>query len=179
VATHTLQDNYGGVMLTIGIETGLISLLGVNLEAPQDAAKVQGLMKALTPLAMTLEALAINIINIPILIFALFKSGTWERGVVRDELADEVGAVITPQEYQGVLAEQRFRLRRIAGYPRRRAGQIRNTQNSLAFHKHYLQRNGRAVDGDPLTQYWRDEVVRLRSGAGSAATAGLQATNTR
>lgn len=181
VVTHTLQDNMVGVMIMIGISTGIVSLMGVNLQSPQEAANAQGLMRTLTPLATTLEVLVINIINIPILIFALFKSGTWERGVVRDELAGEAASVITPEEYQGVLAERRFRLRRIAGYPRRQAGQIRNAQNSLAFQKQYLQHKGRAVAGDPLADYWRAEVAQLRGGsaAGSTVTADLQAETTR
>jgi hypothetical protein len=44
------------------------------------------------------------------------------------------------------------------------ARQIRNAQNSLAFHRHYLRRKGRAIEGDPLAEHWRGEVARLRSG---------------
>src|SRR5690606_15869398 len=108
------------------------------------------------------EVLVINVINFAILIFALVKSGNWERQVIREELAGEADSVITPEEYKGVQAEKRFRLRRVPGYPRRLAAKIRTAQNSLAFHKRYLQRKGRAADTDPLAQYWRGEIARLR-----------------
>ena len=163
VVTHTLQDNMVGVMVMMGIAAGIASLASTGLQIPQNSPKIAELMRSATPLTLTLEALVINIVNLPLLIYALLKSGNWERQVVRDELADEVGKAITPEEYAGVLAERRFRLRRIAGYPRRLAGQIRNAQNSLAFQKHYLRRKGRAPDEDLLVQYWRAEVDRLRS----------------
>ena len=40
---------------------------------------------------------------------------------------------------------------------------IRNAQNILAFHKFYLKHHNRTVEGDPLVQYWRTEIARLRT----------------
>jgi hypothetical protein len=51
------------------------------------------------------ELVLINLIILPILIRNLLKSGDWERQVVRDELADEIGKVDTPEEYEGVRTE--------------------------------------------------------------------------
>ena len=98
-------------------------------------------------------------------IACLLKSGNWERQVIQEGLADESDAVITPEEYEGVEAERRFRLRRLPGFPRRIGRQVRNAQNRLAFHKAYLKRKSRPIEGDPLIDYYRAEVIRLRSGA--------------
>ena len=84
--------------------------------------------------------------------------------MVREELADEVGAVITPAEYEGVREEKRFRLRSVPGYPSGIVRAIRTAQNDLAFHKRYLKRKNRPVDGDHLAAYFRSEVLRLRQG---------------
>ena len=107
---------------------------------------------------------AAYLIILPIIIYALLKSGNWERQVIRDELADEVGTVVTPEEYEGVQGEKRFRLRSVPGYSAKIGQQIRNAQNSLAFHKSYLKSRNRLVEGDPLADYYRAEVTRLRSG---------------
>lgn len=107
---------------------------------------------------------AAYLIILPIIIYALLKSGNWERQVIRDELADEVGTVVTPEEYEGVQGEKRFRLRSVPGYSAKIGRQIRNAQNSLAFHKSYLKSRNRLVEGDPLADYYRAEVTRLRSG---------------
>lgn len=43
----------------------------------------------------------------------LARSGTWERTVIRAELAAEVGVAITEGEYQRLLAESAFGLRSV------------------------------------------------------------------
>ena len=88
-----------------------------------------------------------------------------ERKVIRDELADEVGGVITPEEYEGVEAEKRFRLRTVPGYPKKTARAIRTAQNNLAFQKLYLKKRSRPVEGDALADYYRSKVARLRGAA--------------
>ena len=162
--THTLQDNLVGPLLTVGITGILLTLEGTDA-SQTDPATVQDLTKSLMRPTMMLEALIINIVNLPIILYALLKSGNWERQVIRDELAGEVGTVVTPEEYEGVKAEKRFRLRRVPGYPSRVGRRIRNAQNSLAFQKAYLKRKSQSVDGDPLAEYYRAEVARLRGEA--------------
>lgn len=129
----------------------------------QDQDNLPDTVKAAMSIGLPLEALVINIINIPLLFIALRRSGNWERAIIREELADEAPTVVTHEEYQGAQAENRFRLRRVPGYSRRVGRRIRNAQNALAFHKRYLRRKGRSIEDDPLVAYWRSEVVRLRS----------------
>lgn len=159
--THDIQDIGGGALLMVAATTILISLQGANVD-PTDQAAVRELSQANIRPAMQIEAFLINVFILPIILYALVKSGNWERAVIRDELADEVGEVITPEEYEGVEAEKRFRLRRVPGFSRGTARKIRNAQNGLAFQKAYLKRKGRLVDGDPLAEYYRAEVARLR-----------------
>ncbi|MEZ4673956.1 MAG: PrsW family glutamic-type intramembrane protease [Caldilineaceae bacterium] len=164
VFTHTLQDNLIGPMIGIGLTMVILVIQGVDASQfnIEDQNNLPEVFKSAMALGLPLEALAINIINIPLLIIALRRSGNWERAIIRDELADEVPEIVTPEEYQGVQAERRFRLRRIPGYPRRVGRRIRNAQNALAFHKRYLRRRERPIESDPLVAYWRGEVLRLR-----------------
>ena len=159
--THDIQDTVGAPILGLAVTFILLLLQGVDV-SQLDKAAVQDLTKSNMGATIRLEALLINIINLPIIIYALLKSGDWERQVIRDELADEVGPVITSEEYEGVKAEKRFRLRGVPGYPKGVGRAIRNAQNSLAFHKAYLKRKNRHVEADPLAEYYRAEVAQLR-----------------
>jgi RsiW-degrading membrane proteinase PrsW (M82 family) len=162
VVTHDIQDMGGGVILTMAATAIVMLLQGVSITG-LDPETAQDLARGNMGATMQIEAVLINIIILPLVIYALVKSGNWERKVVRDELADEVGTVITAEEYEGVRAEKRFRLRRVPGYSRGVARKIRNAQNGLAFTKSYLKRKNRPVEADPLVAYYQAEVVRLRS----------------
>lgn len=164
VFTHTLQDNAVGGMIGIGLTMLVLLLRGVDVSdmQVQDQNNLPEAFKSAMSIGLPLEAIVINFINIWLLIIALRRSGNWERAIVQEELADELPEIVTPEEYKGVQAEKRFRLRRISGYSRRIGRQIRNAQNALAFHKRYLRRKARPIEGDPLVAYWRGEVIRLR-----------------
>lgn len=162
--THGIQDMGGGVILMAVALSMLLSLQGADVDMIDPAAGPE-LIAANLGLINQIENVLINIIILPIIIIFLLKSGSWERQVIQEGLADERGAVITPEEYEGVKAEKRFRLRHIPGFPRRIGRQIRNAQNGLAFHKTYLKRKSRPIEGDPLIEYYRAEVIRLRSEA--------------
>ncbi|MCB0140530.1 MAG: PrsW family intramembrane metalloprotease [Caldilineaceae bacterium] len=164
VLTHTLQDNAIGGIIGIGLTMLVLMLQGADISdlQVQDQNNVPEVFKSAMSIGLPLEAIVINIVNIPLLIVALRRSGNWERAIVREELSDERPAVITPQEYEGVEAEKRFRLRRVPGYSRRQGRRIRNAQNALAFHKRYLRRKAQPIMGDPLVTYWRNEIARLR-----------------
>lgn len=166
--THMLQDLGGGAILAALISGGLVQLFeraDLTAMMQRDPAAAQALLAQYGNDAIRLEVLAINIICLPIILWMLLSSGTWERRVIREQLADEVGRAITAEEYEGVKAEQRFRLRKVPGSSARVGRQIRNAQNELAMLKHYLTRRGRPVEGDSLVTYYRDEVARLRAGA--------------
>lgn len=92
----------------------------------------------------------------------LWRSGEWERQVIREELAQEVEPVITLQEYQGVLSDRMLQTRRIQGMSKSLSASIVNAQNELAIRKWRLSHQGRDSSADPLVASWREEVSRLR-----------------
>jgi RsiW-degrading membrane proteinase PrsW (M82 family) len=93
----------------------------------------------------------------------LWRSGEWERKVIRDELADEVEPVITLQEYQAVLADRMLHTRRIQGISKALSASIVNAQNELAIRKWRLSHHGKDPAVDPLVASWREEITRLRA----------------
>lgn len=162
VFTHTLQDAGLGAILTVFSSSFVLLLHGystTDLHSPE----IQKMMKSSLGDAMRIETLMINIIIIPILISSLLKSGNKERQTIKEELSDEVGEVITAEEYQGVLEEKRFRLRKVHGYKKSVAKKIRNLQNGLAFHKAYMKKHNKYDVNDPVRTYYIQEIAKLRS----------------
>ena len=60
-----------------------------------------------------------------LMVWIIRRSGHAERAVIREELADEVGRFITPEEYQAVLTDRVYRTRRIDTQQPRRLGGAR------------------------------------------------------
>ena len=163
---HTLQDNLIGAFILIGIQAPLMLLQGVDMD---NAAQVDLFTRQYGPVTAVLEMLVINIVAIPILLIAIFRSGNWERRVIKKQLQDEQSegktAAVTAQEYEGVVAEKRFHVRRVPDYPKKLARAVRDSQNKLAFRKEQVQVHGGNPGEDPLAQAWRDEIVELRGSA--------------
>lgn len=160
--THTLQDVGIGPILTVFSSMFIMKLHGLDTSSLA-SPEAQAMMKGSLDDALRIETLMINVIIIPILLVQLLKSGNKERQTIKDELADEVGGAITAEEYQGVLEEKRFRLRKIHGYPKKVAKKIRNLQNSLAFHKDYLKNKNQSLENDPVREYYIQEIAKLRT----------------
>lgn len=112
----------------------------------------------------TLLDLTLHLPFLLIMAIAVWRSGVWERRVIREELADETapdGAVM-PHEYQDIVTDRIFRTRRIQTMRPRASAALVNAQNELAFLKHRLKDNGLDPDRDPLVVAWRGEIARLR-----------------
>jgi RsiW-degrading membrane proteinase PrsW (M82 family) len=93
---------------------------------------------------------------------ALWRSGVWERRVVREELADEVGHAVSQDEYQAIVRDRVFRTRRINGIRRRASSALVNAQHELAFRKRRVRDEGNDPQRDHLVSHWREEIRRLR-----------------
>lgn len=112
--------------------------------------------------------------NLPLLPFfviaivMLWRSGIWERQVIQSELADEIGPLVTPEDYEAIKADRSFKTRRIPGYSRRNSAAIVKAQNELAFRKWRVKQLGQAIETDPLVLSWREQLIRLRGSAGLA-----------
>jgi RsiW-degrading membrane proteinase PrsW (M82 family) len=108
------------------------------------------------------------IIFVPFLLLiglALWRSGVWERRVIREELADEVGSLLSPAEYQDILADRILRTRRIDEMHPQVSAALVNAQHELAFRKRRVRDEGNDPEQDPIVAGWRDDIRRLRAAA--------------
>jgi protease PrsW len=92
----------------------------------------------------------------------LWRSGVWERRVIREELADEVGRCVSSAEYDAIVRDRVFRTRRIDELHPRLSAALVNAQHELAFRKRRARDEGRDPEADPLVRAWRDEIRLLR-----------------
>ena len=97
-----------------------------------------------------------------IMAVAIWRSGVWERRVIREELADEVGRSVTPDEYQAIVSDRLLRTRRIDRKHQQTSAALVNAQNELAFRKRRVQDEGGDPERDSLVAEWREDIRRLR-----------------
>jgi len=82
--------------------------------------------------------------------------------VIREELADEVGRCVTPAEYAAIVADRRFRTRRIDARNRAASAALVNAQNELAFRKRRLKDRGFDPAADLVVTERRGQIEALR-----------------
>lgn len=97
-----------------------------------------------------------------LLVIMLWRSGVWERRVIREELLDEVGQAVTPEEYETIRRDRMFQTRRIPHLNKRISDQLVKAQHELAFRKRRVRKLGLDLNTDPLILAWRSETQRLR-----------------
>jgi protease PrsW len=98
-----------------------------------------------------------------IMALAVWRSGVWERRVIREELAGEVGRAVSPSEYQEIVGDRMLRTRRIDRTRPRASAALVNAQHELAFRKKRVRGEGKDPERDTLAAGWRDEIQRLRA----------------
>lgn len=101
-----------------------------------------------------------------LLVIMLWRSGVWERRVIREELLDEVGQAVTPEEYEAIRRDRMFQTRRIPHLNKRISDQLVKAQHELAFRKRRARKLGLDLNTDPLILAWRSETQRLREMSG-------------
>jgi len=87
----------------------------------------------------------------------------WERRVIREELADEVGHSVSDDEYRAIAGDRMFRTRRIDRLHKRESAALVNAQHELAFRKRRVRDDGGDPERDRLVAGWRAEIERLRA----------------
>ena len=97
-----------------------------------------------------------------IMALAVWRSGTWERRVIREELVNEVGRSVTPEEYQKIVGDRVMRTRRIDRMHRQASAALVIAQHELAFRKRRVQDEGGDPERDSLVVGWREDIRRLR-----------------
>lgn len=110
----------------------------------------------------TLAQLTIFLPFLVIVALALWRSGVWERRVIREELADEVGRCVSAAEYQAIERDGVFRTRRIDAVQPQVSAALVNAQHELAFRKRRARNERRDPETDPLVAAWREEIRLLR-----------------
>ena len=98
-----------------------------------------------------------------IVLVALRASGKWERRVIEEQLASEVGGAVTPEEFAEIRRDGIFRTRRLKGVDRRRSAALVNAQHELAFRKQAIVAEGGNPESDELVASWRSEIADLRA----------------
>ncbi len=98
-----------------------------------------------------------------IVALALWRSGVWERRVIREELAEEVGRAVSAQEYRAIVGDRMLRTRRIDSMHPRASAALVNAQHELAFRKRRVRDDGGDPEGDRLVAGWREDIDRLRA----------------
>jgi RsiW-degrading membrane proteinase PrsW (M82 family) len=115
----------------------------------------------------TLTQLTIFLPFVTIMALVLWRSGVWERRVIREELADEVGRAVTSAEYEEIVRDRMLRTRRIDRMHPRASSALVNAQHELAFRKRRVRDERKDPERDPLVAGWREDIRRLReAGAG-------------
>jgi len=125
-------------------------------EAPPDLSFIDAFLSG------SLVQLTVFLPFVAILALALWRSGVWERRVIREELADEVGRTVSAREYEAILADSMFRTRRIDRLHKRESAALVNAQHELAFRKRRVRDDLGDVESDRLVAGWRAEIERLR-----------------
>ena len=97
-----------------------------------------------------------------IMALVVWRSGIWERRVIREELADEIGRSVTPEEYQEIVRDRMMRTRRIDRAHRQTSAELVNAQHELAFRKRRVNDEGGDPERDSLVAGWREDIRRLR-----------------
>jgi len=113
----------------------------------------------------SLVELTIFLPFVAIMAIALWRSGVWERRVIREELAEEVGREVSRSEYENIVADRMFRTRRIDRLHPRDSAALVNAQHELAFRKRRVRDGGGDPEQDRLVAGWRAEIARLRAAA--------------
>ena len=163
---------FGGLVLAIAahaVNNALPLLFALAAAAageppPQDDPTAPGLGFFQAFLYGSLFELTIFLPFVAILAVALWRSGVWERRVIRDELAAEVGRTVSRDEYGEIAGDRMLRTRRIDPVRPRASAALVNAQHELAFRKRRVRDRGEDPERDRLVARWREEIRRLNGG---------------
>ena len=154
IFAHTLNNSLG-LLITI-----LLRRAGEELPEPGAPPQVP-FFEAWVQTSV--QNLVIFLPFVIVMLVALRRSGKWERRVIQEQLADEVGGAVTPEEYAAIQRDRIFRTRRIDRVDRRRSAALVNAQHELAFRKRYVRAKGVDPEADSLVAGWRRQIAALRA----------------
>jgi len=106
---------------------------------------------------------------VALLAFLLYRSGRWERNVIRTELASEAQGYVTAEEHRQIESDGVFHTRRVDATQRRLSAELVRLQHELAFRKRHVRAQGDDPEADPLVARWRADILRVREAAARSA----------
>jgi protease PrsW len=115
--------------------------------------------------AMTSASLSNLVVFLPFVLLlaaVIYRSGQAERHVILEELADEVGGSVTPEEFAAIGTDRFLRTRRIDPRRSRVSAALVNAQNELAFRKRRLRDRGFDPTHDGVLEQRRAQIAALR-----------------
>jgi protease PrsW len=154
VLAHALNNSLGLIV------TVLLRRAGEELPEPGPPPQISFLEAWIQT---SIQNLIIFLPFVVVMLVALRHSGQWERQVIQEQLADEVGGAVTPEEYAAIRRDGIFRTRRINNFERRRSAALVNAQYELAFRKRYVRSKGGNPEADSLVDGRRREIASLRA----------------
>jgi protease PrsW len=154
ITAHMLNN---ALPLLVTLEGAAAGLPPPTDEPPPDTGFLESFVND------TLLQLTIFLPFFLIIALAVWRSGVWERRVIREELADEVGRTVSTGEYHDIAGDRMFRTRRIDPARPRASAALVNAQHELAFRKRRVRDEGNDPECDDLVAGWRDDVRRLRA----------------
>jgi RsiW-degrading membrane proteinase PrsW (M82 family) len=154
IAAHALNNVLPLLFALIDAEAG-------KAPAPKEAPPEIGFVAAWVQ--GSLVDVVVFLPFVVIMAVVLWRSGRWERQVIREELADEMDPIVSRAEYAAIRADRIFRTRRIDTHDRRHSCAIVEAQHELAFRKRRVKDDGGNAELDPLVAAWRREIERLRA----------------
>ena len=154
ILAHTLNNSLG-LIITI-----LLRSSGEELPEPGPPPQVPFLEAWIQT---SIQNLIIFLPFVMIMLVMLRLSGKWERRVIEEQLAEEVGSAVTSEEYAAIKRDGIFRTRRVDRLDRRRSAALVNAQHELAFRKRYVGVKGGDPGADSLVAGWRREIASLRA----------------
>jgi protease PrsW len=166
IAAHMLNN---ALPLLVTLEDAAAGLPPPPDEPPLDTGFIESFVNG------TLLQLTIFLPFFLILALAIWRSGVWERRVIREELAGEVGRTVSTDEYHDIVGDRMFRTRRIDAARPRTSAALVNAQHELAFRKRRVRDEGNDPERDDLVAGWRDDVRRLRASLQPAPEASFPA----
>ncbi|HET7238564.1 MAG TPA: PrsW family intramembrane metalloprotease [Terrimicrobiaceae bacterium] len=154
IAAHAFNNSLGLIITILLRETGEeLPELGPPSETPFLDVW----------LTASLQNLILFLPFVIIVLVALRWSGKWERRVIKEQLASEIGRAVTAEEFADIQRDGIFRTRRIQNVDPRRSAALVNAQHELAFRKRAVLANGGDPETDWLAVGWRREIAALRA----------------
>jgi RsiW-degrading membrane proteinase PrsW (M82 family) len=155
IAAHTFNNSLGLIITILLRETGE--------ELPEPGPPTEPPPFLDVWLTASLQNLILFLPFVIIVLVALRWSGKWERRVIKEQLANEIGRAVTAEEFADIQRDGIFRTRRVKNFDRRRSAALVNAQHELAFRKRAVLADGGDPETDWLAVGWRREIAALRA----------------